>query len=103
MERPDLSIAISGDRLWAEDGRSWLIRDGDLVYSGVKALRDGIYRENRVEGLREVSVGKDRVRIVLDRGFEGSRIEVELVGDVLRSVSVEGIEVGVEVQLDVRY
>ncbi|MCD6170763.1 MAG: hypothetical protein J7J76_09480, partial [Candidatus Latescibacteria bacterium] len=103
MERPDLSIAISGDRLWAEDGRSWLLRDGDLVYSGVKALRDGIYRENRVEGLREISVGKDRVRIVLDWGFEGSRIEVELVGDVLRSVSVEGIEVGVEVQLDVRY
>ena len=101
VERPDLSIAISGRCLWAEDGRSWLIRDGDLVYSGVKALRDGIYREKRVEGLREVSVGKDRVRIVLDRGFEGSRIEVELVGDVPRSVSVEGIEG--EVQLDIRY
>ena len=92
---------ISGRCLWAEDGRSWLIRDGDLVYSGVKALRDGIYREKRVEGLREVSVGKDRVRIVLDRSFGGSRIEVELVGDVPRSVSVEGIEG--EVQLDVRY
>ena len=92
VTRPALNLVISGGHLWAEDGKSWLIRDEGRMYSGVKSVPDGITRENRVEGLEEILLEADRVRVVLDAGFGGDWISVELVGDVPRSVSVDGIE-----------
>ncbi len=92
VERPDLNLVISPEHLWVEDRKSWLIRDRGRIYSGVKRLFDGIYRENQVEGLEEVSVDEGRVRVVLDGRFKGDWISVELVGEVPRSVSLKGIK-----------
>lgn len=97
VERPDMNLVVSQDRLWAEDCKTWLIRDKERMYSGVKKLPNGIYRDNRVKGLEKVLVEKDRVKVVLNGEFTGNWVSVELVGEGLRSVSVEGIERNIKV------